>query len=252
MWTSTTSAARDKGVTTLHSVTALEPSMPLMMKRRPRIVAGDTMRPFGFHMEVAAMKHVVLPSLLLALATSGFAQEFTEPKTSVRLPLKSADGQMALLGAGVRSKTFVVKVKVYVAALYVTPEALAKHKGKAPTPELFTDLVWGDFPKEITLRFVRNVGKDRIQSAMREALPAADKALTDRFVSYFPEVKEGQECVLRWGSGGVLEVTMAGEKKAPIADKNFAAAVFGIYLGEKPIQDDLKLALVARASEVLK
>ncbi len=87
---------------------------------------------------------------------------------------------------------------------------------------------------------------------MREALPAADKALTDQFVSYFPEVKEGQECVLRWGAGGVLETIMAGEKRPAIDNKAFAAAVFGIFLGEKPIQEDLKQALVARVGEVLK
>lgn len=199
------------------------------------------------------MRQAVLPCLLLAFtAAVGSAQDFTEPKTGVRLPLKSSDGQMVLLGAGVRSKTFVVKVKVYVASLYVAPEALAKHKGKPPAPELYSDLVWGDFPKEIVLRFVRNVGKGRIQDAMREALPGADKVLTDQFVSYFPEVKEGQECVLRWGAGGVLETIMAGEKRPAIDNKAFAAAVFGIFLGEKPIQEDLKQALVARVGEVLK
>ena len=198
------------------------------------------------------MRQAVLPCLLLAFTVGvGSAQDFTEPKTGVRLPLKSGDGQMVLLGAGVRSKTFVVKVKVYIASLYVAPEALAKHKGKAPTRELFSDLVWGDFPKQIVLRFVRGVGKGRIQEAMREALPGADKNLTDQFVSYFPEVKEGQECVLRWGAGGVLETTMAGEKKPPLANKTFAAAVFGIFLGEKPIQEDLKLALVGRLREAI-
>lgn len=193
------------------------------------------------------MKQVVLPCLVLSLAgVLGSADDFTEPRSGVRVATKSSDGQMELLGAGVRSKTFVVKVKVYVASLYVAPDAVAKHKGKAPSPELFSDLVWGDFPKQIVLHFVRNVGKGRIQDAMREALPAADKALTEQFVSFFPEVKEGQECVLHWGKGGVLEVTMNGEKKPVLANKEFAAAVFAIFLGEKPIQDDLKQALVAR------
>jgi hypothetical protein len=198
------------------------------------------------------MKQVVVSCLLLVAAGAlSSAQDFTEPRSGVRLPLQSADGQMVLLGAGVRSKTFVVKVKVYVAGLYAAPGALSKHKGKAAAPELYSDLVWGDFPKEIVLRFVRDVGKGRIQEAMREALPTADKTLTEQFVSFFPEVKQGQECRLRWGSGGVLEVTMAGERRPTIANKEFAAAVFAIYLGEKPIQVDLKQAMVARMAEAL-
>ena len=38
----------------------------------------------------------------------------------------------------------------------------------------------------------------------------------------------------------------------PIADKNFAAAVFGIWLGEKPIQEDIKRDLVTRAAILIK
>ncbi len=37
-----------------------------------------------------------------------------------------------------------------------------------------------------------------------------------------------------------------------IADKAFASAVFAIWLGEKPIQEDLKKAIVFRAGELLR
>jgi hypothetical protein len=87
---------------------------------------------------------------------------------------------------------------------------------------------------------------------MREALEGAAKGPLDAFVSYFPEVKTGQECILRWGSGGVLEVTMAGTAKPPLADKAFAAAVFGLYVGEHPLQDDIKAAITSRAGDLLK
>ena len=45
---------------------------------------------------------------------------------------------------------------------------------------------------------------------------------------------------------------MAGQAKPPIADKAFAQTLFGVWLGPKPIQDDIKTALVARATELLK
>ncbi len=74
----------------------------------------------------------------------------------------------------------------------------------------------------------------------------------DTFVGYFPAIASGQECVLRWTPGGTLETVMAGTPKPPIADKAFASAVFAIWLGEKPIQEDLKKAVVSRAGELIR
>ena len=74
----------------------------------------------------------------------------------------------------------------------------------------------------------------------------------DAFVSNFGDTKTGQEYVIRWAPGGTLETTVVGAAKPPIADKDFAAAVFAIWLGEKPIQDDLKRDLVARAPQLIK
>jgi len=193
-------------------------------------------------------------SLTLALAAPAGAQELAEPETGVRFPVAS-DGQ-TLLGLGLRVKKIAfVKVKVYVVALYVSDAALAgpmaTHLGSPVSPALFKDLVWGDFDKRLALRFVRNLDQGQIQKAMREALAGrTDPALLDRFVSYFPELKQGQECLLRWLPGGRLAATMAGQERAPIESKDFAAAVFGLYLGERPLQEDIKSALVSRLASL--
>jgi len=44
---------------------------------------------------------------------------------------------------------------------------------------------------------------------------------------------------------------MAGKAKPPIANKAFAAALFALYLGDPPLQDDLKADIVSRAAQVL-
>ena len=74
----------------------------------------------------------------------------------------------------------------------------------------------------------------------------------DVFSSHFGAPREGDSYVIRWAPGGVLEVSAAGQAKPPIEDKAFATAVFAIWLGEKPIQEDIKRDLVARAGAVLK
>jgi hypothetical protein len=193
--------------------------------------------------------------IALAVAAPGWTQdEVAEPKSGVKFRLEQDD--MALLGTGLRIKKILfVKAKVYAVGLYVSKEALegplAAHKGKTATPAFHKDLIWGDFPKQVVLKFTRNLGEKKIQDAMRDALKGTDKKLLDRFVSYFPEIKEGQECTLRWGKGGTLETTMVGQAKPPIESKDFAAALFALYLGPKPLQKDIKQGLVSRAGELL-
>jgi hypothetical protein len=209
----------------------------------------------GHHAGSDAMKNAMPVTLLLGvvLAPALPAQEVTEPKSGVRFPVKLDD--KSLLGVGLRTKTFL-KVKVYAIGLYVADSAiagpLAAYKGRLDSPDFYRELVQGDFPKQVTMKFLRDLDADQIQEAMREALRGADKARVDAFVSYFPAVRSGQECVLAWVPGGTLQTVMAGTPRPPIADKAFATAVFAIWLGDKPIQEDVKKALVSRAAELIK
>jgi hypothetical protein len=195
----------------------------------------------------------VAPIILVAgLAVPLGAQEVKEPRTGVSFPVKQ-DG-MTLLGVGVRTKTFL-RVKGYAVALYVSDAALAGplavHRGRTGTPAFYRDLIWGDFPKLMVLHFVRDTTPGQIRDAFYEALPSIDRGRLDLFSSHFGTPRNGQKVLLRWAPGGVLETTSAGEVKPPIADKTFAGAVFGIWLGEKPIQEDIKRDIVSRAPQVL-
>lgn len=198
------------------------------------------------------MRLLVAGAALLALGAGDArllrAEDVVEARSGVKFAAKN--GSESLLGVGLRTKTFL-KVKVYAVGLYVADEALkgplAAFKGKTESPGFYGELVNGDFDKQVTLKFVRDVDQKAIQEAWSEALAGADKASLDTFLSYFPDVKTGQEYVLRWGKGGVLETNMAGQAKPPINNKAFAARVFGIWLGEKPLQADIKKDLVARA-----
>jgi hypothetical protein len=203
-------------------------------------------------MKLVTVAAIVLVAGLAVLAVPARAQDVKEPRTGVSFPVKQ-DG-MTLLGVGVRTKTFL-KVKVYAAGFYVADAALAGplavHRGRTGTPAFYRDLVWGDFPKAIVMKFVRDTTAAQIRDAFYEALPSVDRARLDLFASHFGTPRNGQTVVVRWAPGGVIETTAAGEVKPPIADKAFAAAVFGIWLGEKPIQEDLKRDLVSRAPQVL-
>ena len=110
----------------------------------------------------------------------------------------------------------------------------------------------GDFKKELVLHFLRDLDAKKIQDAMREALEdGTDPKVLDQFIAYFPEVKEGERCTLRWVPGGTIETVMVGQEKPPITNGAFAEKLYGLYVGPKPLQDDFKAGTVARVGEVL-
>ena len=196
----------------------------------------------------------VVATAALAAAVAAPAETWTEPKSGATFEVKR-DG-MTLLGAGLRVKKIMFTFKAYAVGLYVDDAALAgplaAYKGRGVTPELYKALQTGDFRKEFVLKFQRTLGASKIQDAMRESLAGADQKTLDQFVSYFPAVKEGEECILRWAPGGTLESIMAGQVKPPIANKAFAERLFGLYVGPTPIQEDIKVGVVARVKDVLK
>jgi len=202
------------------------------------------------------MHRFIAVAALVALGAAGAAsaQTWTEPKSGVAFTVKRDD--MTLLGGGLRVKKMVFTFKAYAVGFYVGDAAiagpLAAYKGRTTSPEFFKTLQTGDFKKELVLRFMRNLSQSKIQDAMRESLLGAEPKVLDQFISYFPELKEGQECVLRWAPGGTLETLMAGQAKPPIADRAFIERLFGLFVGPTPIQGDIKAGVVARAAEVIR
>ncbi len=193
------------------------------------------------------MRPILAGIAALTLSAAALAQDVTEPRSGVSFAAKN--GEMSLLGVGLRTKTFL-KVKVYAVGLYASDAAVAGSlaQAKPGTPAFYRELVSGDFDKQITMKFVRYLSADQIQGAFRETLEAADAQKVNQFVSYFGELKVGQEVALRWAPGGSLQTTVAGVAKPEIKDPKFAGAIFGIWLGEKPIQDDIKKDLVSRST----
>ena len=195
------------------------------------------------------MIRLIAGLMLISLAIPAPAQEIAESHTGTKFAVKLGD--TTLLGTGLRTKT-MLKVKVYAAGLYVADSAIAGPlKGKAASPDLYQQLVSGDFHKVIVMKFLRDVSTSQIRDAFRESLGNAGPN-TETWLAYFNDIKTGQEIVISWVPGTGLATKVAGADKAPINDKAFATAVFSIWFGEKPVQEDLKKDLVARGPEILK
>jgi hypothetical protein len=196
------------------------------------------------------MKRICTVVMLLICAVGlALGEDIVDSRSGTRFAAKDED--TSLLGIGLRTKT-IAKVKVYAIGLYVADSTIAGSlKDKAGRPELYRELVAGDFRKKVVLKFVRDVTAEQIRDAFRDALKGAG-AKVEEWIGYFTDFRSGQECVISWVPGIGLETKVAGVEKPPINDKAFGSAVFGIWLGEKPIQEDIKRDLVARAGSLMK
>ena len=144
---------------------------------------------------------------------------------------------LKLNGIGLRKKVFF---KVYVAGLYV--EAPSRDAGTV----ISTDTV-----KSIQLHILRGLSGSQIGEAIADGFHHNSKAqmgaLSERLQKLngmFPAVVEGDLIVLTYVPGKGTIVSVKGQDKGVIEGKDFADALFAVWLGENPVQDDLKKALL--------
>jgi len=147
--------------------------------------------------------------------------------------------ELVLNGAGIRTRAIF---KVYVGSLYV-PQ-------KAATAEA----VLSKAPRRIQMNLLRNLSPDQLTDALVDGLrdnntPADLEALkprTDQLVSTmrgFGEVKEGDVVTLDFVDGGT-QIGLNGSAKGTIPGEPFNRALTRIWIGDKPVQTDLKKAML--------
>src|SRR5450631_979181 len=178
---------------------------------------------------------MVLAAFTLSVAAN--AAEVGGVKLDDKMSVGGQD--LVLNGAGIRTK---VVFKVYVASLYL--------------PQKATDLqgVLAKGPRRIQLNLLRTLSADQLADALVDGLNetntpeqiAAVKAQVDQLVSImkaFKEVKEKDVVTLDFVDGAT-KIGWNGEAKGSIAGDAFNQALTRIWLGDKPVQSDLKKAML--------
>ena len=150
-----------------------------------------------------------------------------------------AGQELVLNGAGVRKR---VVFNVYVASLYLPQKA----------SELTGVLAKG--PRRIRIDMLRTLSADTFIDALNEGLEANNSAAEmaaikpgagelASIMKAFGQVKEKDVVTLDFYDGAT-HVGLNGEAKGTIAGEPFNQALTRIWLGEKPVQADLKKALL--------
>ncbi len=180
---------------------------------------------------------VFVLSLALALHfTAGGAYSRVVKGVEIPETVQVAGKTLKLVGAGVRTKTFL-RIKVYIGALYM----------ENPTKNR-EEIISSDQPKRMVMHFLyKKVGKEKIIEGWNEGFEnnAADRlsSLKDRiekFNSMFDtDLRKGEEIILTYLPGVGTEVVVKGEKKGVVEGKDFAEALFSIWFGKEPADEGL-------------
>lgn len=181
-----------------------------------------------------------------ALVIAGFALLLASPLMAaevggVKLADKAAlDGkELVLNGAGIRTK---LMFKVYVASLYLPAKA--------------SDLagVLAANPRRVQLSLLRDLSADDLAGALADGIKetssaeqvAAVKAQTDQLLSIMRSVGQAKtgDVVTMDFAGGETRIAFNGQSKGSIAGEPFNAALMRIWLADKPVQADLRKAML--------
>jgi hypothetical protein len=158
-----------------------------------------------------------------------------------------ANTDLKLNGAGIRYKAIF---KVYVAGLYL------KEK-KTTVPEILS--LAG--PKRVTLVMLRGLSNEDFargfMTGIQQNTEKAEKAkLIAQFVRFgemfasVPELKKGDLMICDWLPGVGTVMTLNGKQMGePFQDVAFYNAILRIWLGEKPVDNGLKKAMMADTSD---
>ena len=175
--------------------------------------------------------------VLMALALPVSAAEVAGVK--IDDAARVAGSELALKGTGLRKRLFV---QVYAMGLYVADRK--------------ADPIAQGGAKRVAIHMLRDVDADTFTKALVDGMrpnhdEATMKALEPRIAQLnaimlgIKEARKGMAIALDWVPGAGTQVTIDGKAAGkPIEGEDFYRALLRIWLGDKPVQDDLKKSLL--------
>jgi len=183
------------------------------------------------------LRKLALTLLALFLVVPALAAEVGGVKLDDKISLGGQD--LVLNGAGIRTRVFL---KIYVASLYV------------PAKSADAAAILAKGPRRIQMNLLRDLSGDQLVGALNDGLKdnnteaemAAIKVQADQMTAImkdFGEVKEGNVVALDFVDG-MTRISLNGVPKGSIAGEAFNKALTKVWLGDKPVQADLKKAML--------
>lgn len=184
----------------------------------------------------------IIASFILGLALLPAAQAIEINDIEVADTIQVAEQSLALNGTGIRSKFFL---NIYIGALYLNEKSSDAAKliaaDEAMTIRLYitSSLIDGEKMSEATLDgFVKSTDGN---------LGPIQKEVESLIGAFRDAVEDNDVFDLQYVPGTGVSVVRNGETKVVVPGLEFKKALFGIWLSEDPVQDDLKEGMLGEA-----
>ncbi len=177
------------------------------------------------------------PLLAVLLALPALAGELKGIKMSDSID--AGGKKLVLNGMGLRSKAMF---KVYVAGLYLEEKSndaatiTSKDQVRQVHMVMMRDLEKSKITEAIVAGFEKNSG-DKM---------AALKARLEKLNASVPDLKEGQAFRLTYVPGKGTTVKGGDAAETLVEGKDFADALFSVWLGKSPVDEDLKSGMLGK------
>ena len=160
--------------------------------------------------------------------------------------LRLGAGELVVNGAGLRKKAIF---KVYAMALYLP--------ARQPDVEL---ILAGGGPRRVAITLLRDLSAQQFVDALQEGVAnnhsaAEMAALSERMKQFSDallavgEAKTGSVVFIDWLPEAGTRLTVNGHVRGKeLAGEDFFQSLLRIWLGNRPVQDDLKQALLGKVS----
>ena len=173
--------------------------------------------------------------LLLALVFPAYGAEVSGVK------LEDQAGPLVLNGAGLRRRVFF---QVYVIGLYLPKKTSAAEEA-----------ISGPGPKRVAIHMLRDVGAEQFTEALADGIrdnhSEADAKKVEPQVqalaatmAQIKEAKKGMVIAMDFKGSEVHLLVNGKAAGQPIPGEDFQRALLRIWLGPRPVQDDLKKSLL--------
>lgn len=186
------------------------------------------------------MKKQIIALFLVAFSALSMNAQKTVSGVKVDGKLSLEGKDLMLNGAGLREKMWI---DLYVGSLYVTKKSTNAQElmDSKDAAAIKLDIVSGMITSE---KMISAVNEGFENATNKNTAPL--KAKIDKFKGFFKEkINKGDVFIIIY-DGNEVNVYKNGTKKGSIDGHDFKKALFGIWLGKKPADDDLKEGMLGK------
>ena len=182
--------------------------------------------------------------LLMVSHTAAYAKELAGVSFKEQITVNGLDAPLSLNGAGIRYKFFF---KIYVGALYLPAKQNdgATVLKTAQPNRIVMHFIYDEVPKKkLTDAWIEGFENNNNKAALD-----AVKSRLNQFNEMFSDVQKDDVILLDYLPGKGTRVSIKGEEKGIIEGRDFNRALLSVWLGEEPVTEELKDAMLGIEDE---